>query len=134
MFRDNEPRRRLSDRSTAAPSSIGAGMMVTGSLSCEGDLVVAGSVKGESQVCGTFTLLERGRWEGNIEASNAVIAGAIQGSIAVAEMLEIRKSANISGSVQAQTIAVAEGAVIDGPMTVKGDTPVRRFQERRRST
>jgi cytoskeletal protein CcmA (bactofilin family) len=108
-------------------------MVVTGSLSCEGDLVVAGSVKGESQVCGTFTLLERGCWEGNIEASNAVIAGAIQGNIAVAEMLEIRKSANISGSAQAQTIAVAEGAVIDGPMSVKSDTPVIRFQERRRN-
>jgi cytoskeletal protein CcmA (bactofilin family) len=134
MFRVSAPRRRISDRSTAGPSSIGTGMMVTGSLSCEGDLVVAGSVKGESQVCGTFTLLERGRWEGNIEASNAVIAGAIEGGIAVAEMLEIRKTANICGSIQAQTIAVAEGAVIDGPMTVNRYTPVIRFQERRKST
>jgi cytoskeletal protein CcmA (bactofilin family) len=134
MFRGNGPRRRLSDRSSAGSSSIGAGTMVTGSLSCEGDLVVEGSVRGECRVCGTFILLERGRWEGNIEASNAVIAGAIQGSIAVVEMLEIRESANISGSVQAQTIAVAEGAVIDGPMTVRSDTPVIRFQERRRNT
>lgn len=133
MLKDDTQKRRFSDRGTAGVSSIGSGMFVTGKLNCEGDLVVAGSVKGESRVSGRFTLLQQGRWEGIIEASTAIIEGSIQGKIAVAERIEIRESANINGSVQAQTIAVAEGAVINGPMIVSSEAPVIRFQEKRKT-
>lgn len=133
MFRGETQKRRFSDHKAAGASSIGTGMFVTGNLNCEGDLIVAGTVRGESRVSGRLTLLQQGRWEGIIEASDAIIEGSIQGRIAVAGTLEIHKSANINGSVQAQSIAVAEGAVIDGTMTVNGEAPVIRFQEKRKT-
>ncbi len=105
---------------------------MTGSLNCEGDLVVAGSIKGESKTRGALTLLEGSLWEGNVETTNAVVAGEVNGDIVAAERLEIRKSARINGSVHARTIAVAEGALINGEIGITPDASVVRFQEKRK--
>ena len=50
----------------------------------------------------------------------------------VSEKLEIRKTARIRGSVRARTIAVAQGAVIDGDMAVTSGAPVVHFEEKRK--
>ena len=91
----DNPRRRLADRISGSPTFIGAGSALTGNLECGGDLVVAGSVNGDSTVRGSFTLSEGGRWEGRIQAANAVIAGEVEGTLAVAEKLEIRETARL---------------------------------------
>ena len=119
-------------KSFANSSFIDTDTAVTGNLNCEGDLVVAGSVKGDGKVRGVLTLLESGRWDGNIETANALLAGQVQGNILITEKLEIRKSARILGSLRARTIAVAEGAIIDGEMAVAGDAPIIRFEEKRK--
>jgi cytoskeletal protein CcmA (bactofilin family) len=126
------PRRRLSDRASGSPTLIGAGSRFTGNFTCEGDLVVGGLIQGDGAVHGAFTLSEGGRWEGNVHATHAVVAGEIQGSITTAEKLEIRKSARIQGSVKAKTIAIAEGGVIDGEMAITSDAPVVRYEEKRK--
>lgn len=126
------PRRRLSDRISASPTLIGAGSRFVGNLTCESDLVVGGFVNGDGAVRGALTLSEGGRWEGNIQATHAVVAGEIQGSITVSEKLEIRKTARIQGSVKAKTIAIAEGGVIDGDMAITSETPVVRYEEKRK--
>ena len=132
MLRREKPRRRFIDRISTTPSFIGAGMRLIGNLTCEGDLFVAGSMKGESKIHGAFSLSDSGESEGNVQAANAILAGQVRGNIFVSEKLEIRKSARIRGSVHARTIAVAEGATIDGDMGVGGDSQVIRFEEKRK--
>ena len=112
------PRRRATDRASGSPTFIGAGTTLTGNLKCEGDLIVGGAVIGDSDVDGGVTLSEGGRWQGRLRASTAVIAGEWQGEIIASEKLEIRKSARIRGAVTARSIAVAQGAVIEGEMAV----------------
>ena len=128
----SEPRRRHSDRVSASPTFIGAGSKFTGNLSCEGDLVVGGDVNGEGEVRGALTLSEGGHWEGKIQATNAVIAGEVTGTVSVSEKLEIRKTARLRGIVSARTIAVAQGAVIDGEMSVTSGAPVVSYEEKRK--
>lgn len=125
------PRRRLADRVSSSPTFIGAGSTLTGDLDCQGDLVVAGSITGDGAVRGAFTLAEGGRWEGGIQTINGVIAGEVQGAIVASEKLEIRKSARIRGVIRARTIAVAQGALIDGEMAVTSGAPVVHFEEKR---
>jgi cytoskeletal protein CcmA (bactofilin family) len=126
------PRRRLADRVSVSPTFIGAGSKLTGNLECEGDLVVGGHVNGEGSVRGAFTLSEEGHWEGKLQAMNAVIAGQVTGTVQVSEKLEIRKSARIRGIVHARSIAVAQGAVIDGEMSVTSGNPVVSYEEKRK--
>jgi cytoskeletal protein CcmA (bactofilin family) len=125
------PRRRITDRSSASPTFIGSGSMLRGDLICEGDLAVSGNAIGDASVRGAFTLSEESQWEGNIVAANGIVAGEITGNIMCSEKLEIRKSGRIHGAVRARTIAIAEGAVVDGEMSVTSDAPVIHFAEKR---
>ena len=125
------PRRRLTDKAAGSPTFIGNGTIMTGDLQCQGDLVVAGSVTGDCIVRGAFTLADGASWEGRLQANNAVIAGRVQGSLMIAEKIEIRKSARIRGAVSARSIAVAQGAVIEGDLAVTSGAPVVRYEEKR---
>ena len=133
MLKRDKPRRRTADRDLSGASYIDVDTTITGNLKCEGDLVVAGSVKGEIKSRGTFTLAKAGRWEGIVEASNAILSGRVQGSVIISGKLEVRKSARISGSLNAGTLAVAEGAIIDGNMTSTGEAGIVRFEEKRKA-
>jgi cytoskeletal protein CcmA (bactofilin family) len=126
------PRRRLADRVSSSPTFVGAGSRLVGDLECAGDLVVAGFARGDGAVRGAFTLAEGGRWEGQIQAANAVISGEVEGTVVVAEKLEIRQTARIRGSVKARTIAVAQGAVIEGDMAVTSGAAVVHYEEKRK--
>lgn len=130
----DNPRRRLADHVSSSPTFIGAGSALTGNLECGGDLVVAGSVKGDSTVRGSFTLSEGGHWEGRIEAANAVVSGEVQGTLIVADKLEIRASARLRGALSARSIAVARGAVIEGDMAVTSGAPVVHYEEKRKTS
>jgi len=127
------PRRRITDRVSSSPTFVGAGSRFEGNLECEGDLVVGGSVRGDSVIGGSFTLSETGRWEGKIQASNAIVAGVIEGAVSASDKLEIRKTARIRGAVTARTIAIAAGALIEGDMAVTSGTPVVHYDEKRKS-
>lgn len=125
------PRRRVTDNMSATPTFIGVGTELEGTLRCQGDLVVGGRVRADCVVTGAFTLSEGGGWEGKLQAVNVVIAGDVVGEIAVEEKLEIRKTARIRGRVSARSIAVAQGALIDGEMSVTTGAPVLTFEEKR---
>lgn len=125
------PRRRVSDKTSSTPTFVGVGTELMGQLRCLGDLVVGGSAKADCSVAGAFTLSEGGEWEGKLHAANAVIAGTLIGHIVVNERLEIRKTARIRGSVTARSIAVAQGALIDGEMAVTSGAPVVTYEEKR---
>ena len=124
------PKRRATDRASGSPTFIGAGTTVTGNLDCQGDLIVGGTVLGDSTVRGTLTLSEGGRWEGRLKVTSAVVAGEWHGEITVSEKLEIRKTARIRGAVSARSIAVAQGAVIEGEMAVTSGQPVVHYEEK----
>jgi cytoskeletal protein CcmA (bactofilin family) len=126
------PRRRTSDRASGSPTFIGVGTTLTGNLNCESDLIVGGVVIGDSTVQGAVTLSEGGRWEGRLEVRNAVIAGEWHGELLVSEKLEIRKTARIHGAITARSIAIAQGAVIEGEMSVTSGAPVVRYEEKRK--
>lgn len=125
------PRRRLADRVSSSPTFIGSGSRFTGDLECDSDLMVGGKVRGDGDVRGALTLSEGSAWEGEIRAGNAVIAGEVQGSVTVAEKLELRSTARVRGSLKARSIAVAKGAIIEGDMAVTSGKPVVHFEEKR---
>jgi len=128
---EEAPRRRLTDKVSGSPTFLGAGSIMTGDLQCQGDLVVAGNVTGDCICQGSFTLADGASWEGRLQANNAVIAGQVRGSLMIAEKIEIRKSARIRGSVSARSIAVAQGALIEGDLAVTSGASVVRYEEKR---
>lgn len=125
--------KRFLDRAVSgeATNLIAEGVVVDGYIKGIGHLIVAGRVKGDCKIAGTVTLAETGSWQGKIDAERVLIAGRLDGSARADDKLEILASAKIHGDVSARTMAVAEGAVIEGDMQVaSGETPVQ-FKEKR---
>jgi cytoskeletal protein CcmA (bactofilin family) len=124
-------KRRFLDLHAGAPTVIGAGTLFEGNVHGGGAFVVSGEVRGDGDLPGDLHLALGGKWIGNVRTQCAVIAGTILGSLEVAEKLEIGRTAVIRGRVSARTIAIAQGAIVDGQIEVTSGAPVVKFQEKR---
>jgi cytoskeletal protein CcmA (bactofilin family) len=124
-------KRRLVDQVGKSPTFVAEGSQLTGDLETPGPLVVSGTVRGDGRVGGALHMAVTARWEGEIHARAAVIAGKVIGKLVVAEKLEIGTSAVIHADVVARSIAVAKGAIIDGTVTVTSGQPIVQFEEKR---
>lgn len=130
----DRPRRRLFDQVSGTPTLIGAGSAFEGEFRVNGPMSLGGSIVGNGTVDGALAITTDGHWRGNVTARSAVIAGKITGDVTIDGKLEIGRTAVIRGSVRARIIAIADGAVVDGQMTVTGDGPVIHFAEKREAS
>ena len=130
----DKPRRRLWDRiSGAAPTFIAVECRITGDVETDGAVVLCGTIVGDGRI-GTILRMPRGSvWRGEVHASDALIAGSIEGRLLIAGKLEIGAAAMLRGPVRAGSIAIAKGAVVEGEMQVTGAGPIVHFEEKRSS-
>lgn len=104
--------------STGARSVIGADMTVTGNLSAKGDVHLDGEALGDIS-CASFTLGASGRVRGNITAQRATLAGNVEGSVIVTDLM-IETTARIEGDVAYESISIETGARVEGRLSQKG--------------
>jgi len=127
----DKPKRRLLDKLGAAPTFVADGCRITGDVETPGPMVVCGSVRGDGKIGGALSMATGSAWEGEVHAEHAVIAGSIGGRLIVAGKLEIGASAIIRADIEARSIALAKGAVIEGAVRVTSGQPIVKFDEKR---
>jgi cytoskeletal protein CcmA (bactofilin family) len=122
------PARRLSDAAAAPSTVITAGIHITGEISGDDPVQLAGTLEGSSRVSGLYCVREGGRVLGEITAPNIVIEGEVSGPSLVAEKVEIGALARVRANLRARTVAIAEGAFFDGQVSMEGhDGPLVTF-------
>ncbi len=126
-------KRRIGDSATGPATYISATASVKGNLSGDGAYIICGTVEGDCDIGGLVTLAKEGRWIGTLKAASIVIAGTVEGDVVAHERVEVSPTAKITGSITGQSIAVAEGAIIEGELNVTSGAPAIRFQDRRQS-
>jgi cytoskeletal protein CcmA (bactofilin family) len=126
-------RRRLRDEIGSSPAFLSDGSRITGDLETEGPLVLCGTVRGDGRIGGALRMSADAVWEGEIHAQHGIIAGRIVGKLVIAEKLEIGATAVIQADVEARSIAIAKGAVIQGAVTVTSCEAVLQFEEKRKA-
>ena len=124
--------RRMMDNISGSTTFVGKGTRFVGALSGDGHFVICGEVEGDCELGGAITLAVNGTWTGKIHAKDVLIAGTVNGEIKATGNLELAATARITGSISGSSIAVAEGAIIEGEMKV-GAGNASRFAEKRRS-
>lgn len=129
---DTARRRRLRDEIGSSPTFLADGSQLTGDLETEGSLVLCGAIRGDGRIGGALQMAADASWEGEIHAQHGIIAGRIQGKLVIAEKLEIGATAVVHADVEARTIAIAKGAVIQGEVKVTSGEPVLQFEEKRK--
>ncbi|MBR5637826.1 MAG: polymer-forming cytoskeletal protein [Pseudobutyrivibrio sp.] len=103
---------------------------IVGDVKCNGKLVVAGKVNGNSESAEFFADAAKIEGEvvttgtakigvgsviiGNITATSAVIAGAVKGDIDVNGPVVVDTSAVVMGNIKSRSVQINNGAVIEG--------------------
>ncbi len=126
-------RRRIRDRSGGPTTYLAPQTHFAGTLSGTGEFVICGIVEGDSDIDGPVTLAEGGSWRGTLRATDVIVAGTVEGDVVASGRVEIAASAHVRGSLSGHSIAVAQGAVIEGDIHIaSGGEPVR-FTEKRQT-
>jgi len=128
-----EQKRRLSDRLGLSPTVIAESTSVVGDVVTQGPLMVSGHVQGNGRIGGTLSMSKSAEWQGDITARQAVLAGKVVGRIVIEDKLEVSASAVIEGEIVARVLAIANGARIEGAVTVTSGKAIVKFDEKRTS-
>lgn len=127
------PKRRLLDQFGTSPTYIAEGSRIQGDIDTRGPLVLSGTLEGNGRVGAGLSISVGARLLGDVQARSAVIAGEVIGNVTIEEKLEIGATAIIRGCIAAKSLAIANGAVIEGDIVVTGTQPVIKFDEKRRA-
>ncbi len=97
-------------------SRIEAGVTIEGSVRGEGELVVAGRIRGVLTLDGTLVVEVGGCVEAEVEAGSVVVGGVVTGSLVAHDELRILPGGVVDARVRAARLAVADGAVFRGEL------------------
>ena len=93
---------------------IGEGTVFEGTVRAESDIRASGRIIGTLDVEGKVMIAEEGSVEGKILATDADIAGEVQGEIHTDERLVLKSTAQVDGVIETDRLVVEEGAQFTG--------------------
>ena len=94
---------------------IGPAVSIVGDIECDTDLLVEGRVRGRIRLRDlTLIVGADGQVDGDIRSARVVVHGIVRGSIWAAERIEVTASGGVHGSLSANCIVIAEGAIVNG--------------------
>jgi cytoskeletal protein CcmA (bactofilin family) len=96
----------------ATISVIGPDVTIKGDVEASADLQIDGTVNGDI-VCTALVQGSSGRIVGSITADGARLAGTLEGTITVRELV-VLKTARIDGDVHYETLTIEQGATVNG--------------------
>ncbi len=99
---------------------IGAGTIIEGDVTTNGDIRIDGTLKGVITVKGKLVVGVSGSIDGETICQNADISGSVKGKITVSELLSLKASAKLTGDITTNKIAIEPGAVFSGSCSMGG--------------
>ncbi|WP_116124955.1 polymer-forming cytoskeletal protein [Lewinella sp. IMCC34183] len=130
MFGNGKEHSKPANRSTgAAPASggvntIDAHTTIKGDVEAGGDIRIDGKLIGNLSCRAKVIIGETGHVDGDIDCDQALVEGTYTGNIVVRELLTIKDTARLSGSIRASKMAVGSGSLIDGRCTITGSAEI----------
>lgn len=95
-------------------SVIAIGTTIDGNVYSEGDLRVEGRIIGTLSCKSRVVVGTQGKVEGNVDAYNATIAGTVQGTVFVRDMLQLQETGKIFGDIVTGKITIQPGGEFSG--------------------
>ncbi len=126
MFKDKKP---AMPSPSSAETIIAQGVKVEGDFSADGDVVIDGEVSGSVATEKFLRIGETAMIKADVKAHSAVIAGEVQGNILAGEMIELLATSCVKGDITTKRISIAEGAQVNGKITMDGSSTERKKNE-----
>lgn len=111
-------------------AAIGASIRIKGDVSGDENLVIQGHVDGTIALQGhNVTISKTGKVNANIEASQIIVEGELQGDMLGQEKVIIRETGNVYGNIVAPRVTLEDGAMFKGSIEMeprnKGMAPTK---------
>ncbi len=112
-------KKRNSGELSKLPNHIGLSTKIKGDINSEEDFRIDGFFEGNLTTTAKIVLGEKGVLNGNIKCTNAEVLGKISGDLVVQNLLSIKASASIDGTVTAGKLAIEPNAYFNATCTMK---------------
>lgn len=125
MFKEIYPKERGDVETIIGPS-----VKVEGDFTSKGNVTVEGVVHGTLKTDKDLKVGVGAKISASVFATNAYIAGEVKGNVKVGGRLELTDTSKIYGDIEAKTVIMAAGAIMNGKCTMCNDTlPLPHIQE-----
>ena len=104
----------------AQPNRISKHTKIKGDIISEADFRIDGKLDGNVKTTGKVVIGKDGYIHGKVECVNADIEGSFNGELLVSDLLSLKSSAVIEGTVSVTKLAVEPGATFNASCTMKG--------------
>lgn len=104
----------------AASTHFPDGLTLNGDLNAEEDVVIDGVLTGAIDMpAHALTIGPNARVDARILARDITVHGSLSGKVTAIEIIDIRDKARVSGELAAPSVALAEGARVQGRVETK---------------
>lgn len=106
------------DNGTAV-NLISQGTEITGDINSTGDVRIDGVLNGNMVTRGKVVIGPTGRIKGEVECKNSEVSGLIEGKITVTQLLILKASSKINGTIVTDKLSIEPGAIFTGNCSMK---------------
>ncbi len=106
------------DNGTAV-NLISQGTEITGDIKSTGDVRIDGVLNGNMVTRGKVVIGPTGRVKGEVECKNSEVSGLIEGKITVTQLLILKASSKINGTIVTDKLSIEPGALFTGNCSMK---------------
>jgi len=106
------------DNGTAV-NLISQGTEITGDVKSTGDVRIDGVLNGNMVTRGKVVIGPTGRVKGEVECKNSEVSGLIEGKITVTQLLILKASSKINGTIVTDKLSIEPGAIFTGNCSMK---------------
>lgn len=117
MFSDNKKPKGMTEPG-GQPNRIEKNTRIKGDIISEADFRIDGKLDGNVKTSGKIVIGKDGYIHGKVECVNADIEGSFNGELLVSELLTLKSTAVIEGTVSVSKLAVEPGATFNASCTM----------------
>lgn len=114
MARNEEP---------SAETIVSTSMRIEGELKSNGNIRIDGVISGKVHTSQDLLVGPNAQIDADVIASNAVIAGTVNGNINIKGTLQLMDSAKVVGNISCAKLSIQEGAYFSGSSKMSEDKP-----------
>ena len=114
MFNSKSKSESNEENVAASASMIGAGTVLKGDISSNGDIRIDGTLKGNITGAAKVIIGANGAVEGDIAGQQADIMGKVIGYIKVKDLLQLKNGSTVEGNISSGKLQVEPSAVFNG--------------------
>lgn len=120
MFR----RKAEAPRRSELTAFIDEGSEIEGRYTFRGTVMLNGKFKGEISSNDTLIIGERAVLHADVRVGRLVVNGQVTGNLSALERIELKRTARVSGDVEAPVVVIEEGVLFEGHCRMAKPSPL----------